>query len=350
MTTKINFDITRSLRECPPEVYYNQKGVDGKPLFKGVHFIKRIVLNRASVSFRLEDQPREEDAGENRTYELTTSYRNNHFIYSKPPQAITKDINDPKRFRGVGGFGRDRAQDVLGWETMIYDVLEFDSPLDEDAFKTLHNETDEHVPAFQNTKSTYVKSIVNAVHSGVIKDDDDAIMTHLKRICRRRPDWHTSILSTVRKEHISRIKTMKAWNTNSATEYAKEMNLPYGGDKNKNVTELGYVRKKTSNKNTFWDAMVTASKAGFAKVGIYTWVDEPNPSTLANKRQEIVDQFEKMEEDFQKWISWYIDMDIAEVRERGEGRFPVELRGFLPQDTQRDADNNGHAVETGIIN
>ena len=95
--------------------------------------------------------------------------------------------------------------------------------------------------------------------------------------------------------------------------------------------------------------MVISAKYGFAKVGIYTWIDEPNPTTLKSDRQELVDSFVKMEEDFQKWVSWYIDMEISEVRERGKGRFPVELKGFLPQDTQIDPDNDGFPVENDII-
>ena len=341
MTMKLNFDIQRSLTECPPDLYYSQ--------FKGVRHKKRLVLNRNSVSFRIEDQVRPEDAGGERVEGLTVSYRNNGFVYSKAPQAIVVDENDPKRFRGVGGFGRNEAQESLGWDSMIYDVIEFDTPLDAEAFRTEHNETDDHIPAFSNTKTTYIKSVVNAVYSGLVKDDDDAMLKYLERICKRRPDWHKSILSTIRKEHIAHYKTMKAWNTASAEKYAKEKNLPYQGNKNKNVTELGYVRKKTSNKNTFWDAMVISAKYGFAKVGIYTWIDEPNPTTLKSDRQELVDSFVKMEEDFQKWVSWYIDMEISEVRERGKGRFPVELKGFLPQDTQIDPDNDGFPVENDII-
>ena len=50
------FDVNKSLAECPPEIYYSQLGVDGKPLFPGIHHKKRIVLNRSLVTFRDEDQ------------------------------------------------------------------------------------------------------------------------------------------------------------------------------------------------------------------------------------------------------------------------------------------------------
>ena len=63
--TKIMFDINKSLAECPPEIYYSQLGTDGEPLFPGIRFVKRLVLNRnretGVVTFRSEDQIREEE-------------------------------------------------------------------------------------------------------------------------------------------------------------------------------------------------------------------------------------------------------------------------------------------------
>ena len=85
---KVHFDVEKSLKECDPEEYYSQKGIDGKPLFPGVKFKKRLVLNRGLVSYRLEDQIREEDAGENRVDNLELSYNGNGHLSNKIPQAI----------------------------------------------------------------------------------------------------------------------------------------------------------------------------------------------------------------------------------------------------------------------
>ena len=40
---KVHFDVEKSLKECDPEEYYSQKGIDGKPLFPGVKFKKRFL-------------------------------------------------------------------------------------------------------------------------------------------------------------------------------------------------------------------------------------------------------------------------------------------------------------------
>tara|TARA_B100000900_G_scaffold224279_1_gene190257 strand:- start:409 stop:1425 length:1017 start_codon:yes stop_codon:yes gene_type:complete len=337
------------MKECPPEIYYNQLDDEGNKLFPGVKFVKRIVMNRDKVSYKIDEQIREEDAGEDRVKKLIPSYRQRGFIYSKPPQAIMIDPSDPKRYSGLAGFGRHEAQDILGITHMMYDILEFDKPLYKEAFKVNSNDTDDHVPATLNTKTTIIKSVVNAVTAGIVEDDDDAILQYLSLICRSRPDWHSTILSTIRKEHIARFDTMKAWNTSSAKKYAKKNDLPYEGNGNKNVAGLGYVRKWTSAKNVFWDSMIMSYKYGFKKVGLITWVDEPNPATLEGDRQKIRSEFSKMEGIFQLWIANYLDMGIDEVRKRGKGRFPMEFTGFLPQDTSPNTDNGGEPIENTIV-
>ena len=349
MSNKLHIDLERSLREAPPEQYYNQLGDDGTPLFPGTHFEKRIITQRDNVSYKKSEQIREEDAGEDRVKVLLPSFRNRGIIYSKMPPAIKVDPEDKRRFSGLSGFGRNEAFEVLNYETYFYDVLRFDNKLAEEVFKINSNETDEFVPATPNTKNTYIKSVVNAVHDNVILNNDDDILNYLKLICRNRPDWHTSILETVRKEHISRFPTMKAWNTASAKVFAKEHDLPYEGDKNKNVDGLGYVRKITSIKNVFWDAMITSKKYGMKKVKVWSWIDSPKPSTLTKQRQEVRDKFTDLEANFQLWIADYLDMDIQEVRQRGEGRFPIEFSGFLPQDTEKTAENKGNPKEEGVI-
>ena len=308
--TKIMFDVNKSLAECPPEIYYSQLGTDGKPLFSGIHFVKRIVLNRSRgemgiVTFRLEDQIREADAGEDRVDVVQASYKNVGFLYSKIPQAIIVDPNNPKRFIGVVGFGRDEAQENLGWETAIYDIIEYDKPIDLEAFKVNSNDDEDHVPAFPNTKSTLIKSVVNAVGK-VIKDDDDAILAYLGRIARSKPKWHEPILTTIRKEHISRWPTMKAFSAARAKEEAIRLNLPYEGKKNKKTTSLGYARKFRNWKTYFWDGFTTSKEYGFVKVYLTTWVDEPNPQSLPTNRKKIKDDFDKMEKEFAIWVSNYI--------------------------------------------
>jgi len=346
--TKIMFDVNRSLAECPPEIYYSQLGVDGKPLFPGIRHKKRIVLNRSLVSYRIEDQIREEDAGEDRVAVIQGSYSNLGLLYNKIPQSIIVDPNNPKRFIGVVGFGRDEAQENLGWETSIYDVIEYDKPIDLEAFKVNSNDDDDHVPAFPNTKATILKSVVNAIGK-VIEDDDDAILAYLKRIARSKPNWHESILLTIRKEHISRWPTMKAFSTSRAKKEAVRLGLPYEGNKNKKTTSLGYARKFTTLKNFFWDGLTTSAEHGFEKVYLSTWVDEPNPKSLPTDRKKIKETFDKLEDTFNIWVSNYLDMPIDKVREKGEGRFPLIFNGFFAQDKEKQTGDGGVPKEIDLV-
>ena len=182
MSNKLHIDLERSLREAPPEQYYNQLGDDGTPLFPGTHFEKRIITKRDNVSYKESEQIREEDAGEDRVKVLLPSFRNRGIIYSKMPPAIKVDPEDKRRFSGLSGFGRNEAFEVLNYETYFYDVLRFDNKLAEEVFKINSNETDEFVPATPNTKNTYIKSVVNAVHDNVILNNDDDILNYLKLI------------------------------------------------------------------------------------------------------------------------------------------------------------------------
>jgi len=347
--TKIMFDVNKSFAECPPDIYYKQLGTDGKPLFYGIHHKKRIVLNRSLVTFRKKDQIREADAGEDRVDVVQASYTNVGFLYSKIPQSVIVDPNDPTRFIGVVGFGRNEAQKNLRWETAIYDVIEYDKPIDLEAFKICSNDDLDHVPAFPNTKATILRSVVNAIVNKVIKDDDDAILNYLKRIARSKPNWHKSILSTLRKEHISRWPTMTALSTSRAKEEAVRLGLPYEGDKNKKTTSLGYARKFTTLKNFFWDGFTTSKEHGFSKVYLTTWVDEPNPKSLPTDRKKIKENFDKMENMFNIWVSNYLDMPIDKVREKAEGRFPLVFNGFFAQDKEKQTDNGGVPKEIDLV-
>lgn len=351
--TKIMFDVNKSLAECPPEIYYSQLGTDGKPLFSGISFKKRVVLNRnretGIVTFRPEDQIRPEDAGEDRVAVVEGSYSNLGFLYNKIPQAVIVDPNNPKRFLGVVGFGRDEAQENLGWESAIYDVIEYDKPIDLESFKVNSNDDEDHVPAFPNTKATIIKSVVSAIDKKVIADDDDAILAYLKRIARSKPKWHEPILTTIRKEHISRWPTMKALSTARAKKEAIRLNLPFEGNKNKKKSSLGYARKFTSLKNFFWDGMTMSVKYGWKKVYLSTWVDEPNPQSLPTDREHIKNEFDKMEDMFNVWVSHYLDMPIEKVREKSEGRFPLIFNGFFAQDEEKQTDDGGVPKEVDLV-
>jgi len=346
---KIQFKLNESLKQCPPIPYYSQLGSDGKPLFPGITYKKRLILNRDLVTFPIKEQIREEDAGEDRVADIESSYKGKGFLNNKIPQAIRVDPNDPKRFLGAVGFGRDEAQDSLLWESCIYDLIEADTPLNLEKFKLNSNDDADHVPAYENTKATIKKSVINAVVNKLIGDTDDDMYDYLKAIARSKPQWHKSIVDTIRKEDISRWPTMKAFSTKRAKDEAQRLGMPFEGDKNKESKSLGYARKFTTKKNYFWDGMTLSYKYGGKPVNLTTWVDEPNPERIDSQRKEILDNFNEMEPMFNGWVSQYLNMSIAEVEEKSKGRFPLKFNGFFAQDAEPQFEKEGLPKESGIV-
>ena len=346
---KIQFKLNESLKQCPPIPYYSQLGSDGKPLFPGITYKKRLILNRDLVTFPIKEQIREEDAGEDRVTDIESSYKGKGFLNNKIPQAIRVDPNDPKRFLGAVGFGRNEAQDSLLWESCIYDLIEADTPLNLEKFKLNSNDDADHVPAYENTKATIKKSVINAVVNKLIGDTDDDMYDYLKAIARSKPQWHKSIVDTIRKEDISRWPTMKAFSTKRAKDEAQRLGMPFEGDKNKESKSLGYARKFTTKKNYFWDGMTLSYKYGGKPVNLTTWVDEPNPERIDTQRKEILDNFNEMEPMFNEWVSQYLNMSITEVEEKSKGRFPLKFNGFFAQDTEPKSEKEGLPKESDIV-
>ena len=345
-----HFEVPKSLLACDPYVYYNQTTAKGLPLFPGVTFIKRVVLNRDRVTWDPKEQPRELDAGPERVHLLKMSYLERGILYNHAPQAIEVDPADPKRFRGRAGYGRDEAQEELGWPTAMYDILEFKEPIDREAFKYASNDTQDHVPAFQNTEASLQKAVANAIviHK-VIPNTRAAIMKYLQRIAPNRSTVYEKIYKRVRREDVSAIPTMQAMSTARAKKFAEKHNLPHSGDKNKDIEDKGYVRKFTTIKNVLFDGMELSNRYHGEKVYLSTWIDYPKPRELPEQRKAVLKTFKDMKKTLNVWISKYLDMDIEEVKARGKGRFPIVFNGFIAQNIAPNPEKGGKPTEEGLV-
>jgi hypothetical protein len=340
---KIVFDIDLSKKLCPPETYYSQ--------FEGVKYIKRIVLKRDLVSFKKHEQIREIDAHDSRAIPLHNSYLQFGFVHSKAPQAIEVDLQDKKRFVGRAGWGRDKAQELLGYDSFLYDVLEFESPKHRIEFMFNSNDTEDHLPAFANTLTTIMKGVVQAVQAGTIsKDDDKAILNFMMLIAKSKGEKvHKRLLKKLRREKFAKYNSMRAWCTADANDFAEDNKLPYEGDKNTKTNSLGYVRKKTSWKNLFWDALVKTVANKFKPVYFSSWIDEPKPSELHVQRKDVIDDFDEHKKMLDSWICHYTGLSKEKLKEVSKGKFPLIFNGFLPQNVEPNPKDNGNYMEKGLV-
>ena len=370
---KIHFSIEESLKQCPPAIYYKQ--------FSGIKFIKRLVLQRNKVIFEGNKQSRETDADNSRVENLVRSYEVHGFIPNRPPQVIVENPDRKGTYIGRGGWGRDAAQGQLGWETAIYDIVEFDSPTAEYVFTYSSNSTEEHtIPAEPMTQTSLRKGVVNATKEGYLSNNptDEEILTFLLRLDPRKKQDHKKVLKKIRKGYLNSIPHLKSWCTEDARRYADEIGLP--------PTKEGVMVRTPSNfDKVLIDSIKSSEKraddgsvhklkkinpesgkpfepAQYEEEHInpparsyYTpWVEEPDPVKLIDQRKKLKKQVTDSRETITAFISRLIEMPVDEVNKRmGKGtqndRWHLHFNGFVPQVIDRNPNNEGFPIENGLV-
>ena len=142
---------------------------------------------------------------------------------------------------------------------------------------------------------------------------------------------------------------MKAWNTTAANKWAEDNDMPYEGDKSKNATSLGYVRKISSWKNLFWDSLIKSKENSWASVFFSSWLDEPKPTALKKQRAKVIDDFSKMKKTIDSWVCHYTGMTKDDLEKASKGKFPLIFNGFLPQNKAKNPKDNGNPMEKGLV-
>jgi len=149
-----NFNKERSLELFPPNYP------------KGVRWVKRIIIRRDSVDWSMKYQPKAGIYDKKNVAKLRLSYAEHGFLYDEPLQIVTPSTTSEKEFEGVGGFQRNSAQDILEWEFIIVDVVEFDSALERRIFSFETNHI--FAPRFGNTKVDIAIGLEEAIKAGEV--------------------------------------------------------------------------------------------------------------------------------------------------------------------------------------
>tara|TARA_R110000772_G_scaffold266532_1_gene389155 strand:+ start:183 stop:1265 length:1083 start_codon:yes stop_codon:yes gene_type:complete len=325
-TTSVVFNVDRSLELSPPNYP------------KGVHFVKRIVTKRDKSDWSQKYQPRSNILKEDNVANIRISYQENGFLENEPVQVVTPSVTSEKEFEGVGGFNRDTAQGILGWESTIVDIVKFDTPL----IRRIYAYESNHVfnPRAKNVKADILHGIKEAVKSGEISQSSDVEIKDF--IARAAADFsaseRTTIFNTYRSGN-SKFANLQPYNAPLANEAAKNLDLQYGGKLNMSVQGTAYIKDSGNSKTLFYDGLKKNIEHG-ENVTVYGYVKDPEPTNLFDKRMTWLRQFRDLQV-FHKNVvkNNSADNDFERV---------IFFGGFLPQDITPTGANSD-PKESGLV-
>jgi hypothetical protein len=342
---KLFLDVKKSLELCPPNYP------------KGVRFKKRIVSKREVVTYPLTNNPREDHILWTQVPLVKDSFSVNGYQHTVSPPTVKVDPDNKDRFIGLTGYHRDAAATQLDIETMLYDVLEFDSPLDELIHRTVSNH--HRLPALTNTKDDIIKQVQDAVAKNYIPNDDDSIKNLISVLADdKTPKVQKDIFVSFRKRCQVPGATLQSYHTEgghlSTEEFAEKHGIPFGGDKKFSSTKrLGYISGINTPKTTLFDAkLLSMDSYNGQDVEIYSWIqkDAKQAPGIYAQRKSFKSKFDKFIENDCRAMQTIaakcgFDIPLQDLIKN----HPVKLKGFLAQDITPDSTNGGNPKEVGVV-
>lgn len=349
MAVKVHFDIELSKKLCPPKDPTNRHN---KKIGK---FVKRIVTKISTVTYEKDLNPRVHDIKPVNVIGIRDSFHVNGFIHSEQPPVIEVDPNNPNRFIGLSGYNRNEAAISLGWETMIYDVYEFDSPVSRRIFRS--NSNHHKTPHTDMTKADIVKEINLAIRNKEIMNDKESIRDFVEELAADKTESiRKTIFNTVMKSNGSS-DTIRLYHDNrdgdaSLTRLAENLNLPIRGDKRYSQTKkLGYLISSATQKTTLYDAKKLSKEYDWKDVEIRAHIEEAKETpAIYNQRQEWEDKYNsflKVDAEFvqeiMKRCGFVCDVDTILTK------YPFPFKGFAPQVITSDPTKGGRPTEESVV-
>ena len=328
--TSIMFDVERSLRESPPNYP------------KGITFKKRIITNRNNLIRQF--QPRNLTLQIDNIAPIRISYEVNGILYDQPVKATEVNAKDSRKLNLLAGYTRDAAEEELGWDATMVDVLEFDTPRTRREFMYTTNIVQN--PRTGNTNPDLAKGVVDAINEGSVENDDVDILAFLDVVAADKSEKQKSAILKLARKLKSPYANMVPYDGPRANARLKELGYQYGGQSNKDVEGIAYARPTGYSKGVFWDALEISKKYGgttFAPVTIYGYIENPKPSELEADRKSWLEDFKKMEEKMIDIVAFGMDMNIMSVRE--DIKSPFVFGGFLPQDITTNSSNKIREID-----
>jgi hypothetical protein len=336
------FDIKKSLELCPLN------------FGSGITHIKRVVLNRSEVTYPTNHQVRVYNVDTKKVPVLKDSFLVNGFIHSEPPPTIKVDPANKNRFIGLSGWHRNAAAEAAQWDTMIYDVLSFDSPKDERIHRNVSNH--HRTPFIPVTLNDIVKQVKEAVTNKEIPNTDKEIKDFISIIAADKTEKDQETIFGKFRKHVSHSSTLLCYlssttGENSTGLYAEKYNLPFKGTARFNQTgRLGYIFSESTPKTALVEAKKLYRQYN-KQVEFYAWIASPLETPgLFDQRKTFKDKFDKfIREDCESMhflmekLGFDIDIDVI-IKNH-----PVKFMGFLHQNITPNPFNDGKPMENGIV-
>ena len=349
MPVKVHFDIELSKKLCPPKDPTDRSGK------KNGRFIKRIVIKRDLVSYDKNANPRVHNIKPENVIKIRDSFEVNGFILTESPPGIEVDSNDPNRYIGLSGYNRNEAAGALGWDVMIYDVYEFDSPK---ARRIYRSSSNHHRTSHTDmTKSDIVKEVNLAIRNKEIENDKTSIHELVEELAADKTQQiRLTIFKTVMKANGSsdniRLYHDSGSGEASLLKLAEELNLPVKGDKRHAQTKkLGYLISSATQKTTLYDAKKLSQEYNWQNVEFRAHIEEAKETPAIYKQREDWQQkynnFLRVDAEFvqevMKRCGFKCDIDTILAK------YPFQFKGFAPQVITPDANKGGRPTEETIV-
>ena len=353
--TKPIFIVEESLRKCPPNLLYG-KGPNGETWEGelGTKFIKRHVMRRDKVMFLKSGQTKVEVNVQQNITDIKESFLAKGWDHKEQPlvYCISPDGNE-----GDEGYHRDAAADAIGWETLLFDQIEYDSPLDQEVSK--HNSNNGN-PKKENRVKDTVKSVKRVVAKGLIvtcriKDPEEKQLKDLiARLTPHKLDpYRKKVLKKYRTQD-SGIATLVTWDADKINAYCAELKLPFAGDTNYESTgKVGYAKPQGTMKALMHDCMTlivndkvpTDDDGNYIPIEIRGFIDDPNPDPKILKRQRTK-WLKSLKDDCLDFIKGFYEKTTCK---KFDFELPIVFKGFAHQNISPNTDDKGSPIEKEFV-
>lgn len=337
---KLKFDIAKSLREYP--VNYP----------RGVNFQHRIEIDRSLVDYREDGNMREKHIIWSEIPRIKDSFIVHGWVHSEKVPTVKLDTDNNKRYIGLSGFHRNAAAEQLGIEKMMYDVLTFDSPLDELKWATTSNHTISF--GLANTKDDIVKQTIRAIQEKMITPNVQDIKDLISILAADKTQQaQKDILNKVTARTNNIGATILSYHTKggafSTQEFAEKYNIPCGGTQRFTQTKrIGYI-SGILPKTSLFDGKQLAAEHGI-EIDMYFWIENPKPAELHKQRKELTKRFNEFIESDCLSMQHIASLSGLQVDLKTLIKnHPMKLRGFLAQDISPNPFDGGKPKEQGVV-